>query len=589
MVTSHGCEHWRHFALIVASLELLCIGHSTAVTLPLSLVERSSRGGALRGGSSRTQQTLATAQHVEQTPPNASAQVDAADFGSLTQPLDALKQGMEANAQATGNGGSQGLPPELMDWVRHVAERIVSRDYSGGVPLPGVGASPANGTGAASGATAAVPQGAPAGVPHGATAGAPLASPSVGPGGNASVSAPAPAVAHAVGGATGAVDNVTGAWSPAPGPSPGPARLPQMSTPSPLPATPLVRKVPPPPQCAAPPPPLEHEHVAISLPPFKPQGAKGKAVATKDGGKAWPLEGGGWAFQYPDMAVRMEDGGSTQIVWAEPAYSVEYDESGISYHVGSSVVHHDINGDVMYQQPTGTVHQEGNTLVYHWCNPNVLVYQTPFGIMYYDDGGITYRSASGDHLTHLTAYGEALYQGAGGVSRQGPDGTLTHWTNAGAVFRHADGTFSYTPVGETNPEPLDMSALGPDPFPGPPMTSEQVLEMAMRGSVAGDTSAQSPGAPGVVPAHPATPALAPSPASAPWANLTQGMQPEGAAPVTAPAADATHGAVSAPAPAAAGVTQGAVPAPAPVAANATQGALPAQAPNATQGSAAALR
>ena len=67
----------------------------------------------------------------------------------------------------------------------------------------------------------------------------------------------------------------------------------------------------------------------MALAPFKPPGAKSqRGVRTHDGGTAWPLEDGGWAFQYPDMALRMEQDGSTRIVWSKPAYSVEYDESG---------------------------------------------------------------------------------------------------------------------------------------------------------------------------------------------------------------------------------------------------------------------
>jgi len=242
--------------------------------------------------------------------------------------------------------------------------------------------------------------------------------------------------------------------------------------------TPPTRHLPKPPKCAAAPPQMTKGEVRMALAPFRPPGARGKAVKTKDGGSAWPLQDGGWAFQYPDMALRMQEDGSTRIVWSKPAYSVEYDESGISYHVGRNVVHRDTNGDLTYQQPTGTMHQEGDTLVYHWCNPNVIVYQTPAGFVYYDDMGMTYRSFGKD-VTHYTWSGEVLYQGAGGVTSQSTDGSVTHWTDAGAVYRHKDGSVTYTPVGESTSETLSVSDLGPDPFPGAALTTQDVMTISV--------------------------------------------------------------------------------------------------------------
>jgi len=258
---------------------------------------------------------------------------------------------------------------------------------------------------------------------------------------------------------------------------------------------PDMRTLPKPPACQAPPPKLTKGDVAMALAPFKPAGAKGKAVKMNDGGSAWPLSDGGWAFQYPDMAVRMAEDGSTRIVWAKPAYAVEYDDSGISYHVGRNVVHRDTNGDLTYQQPTGTMHQEGSTLVYHWCNPNVIVYQTPNGFVYYDDLGMTYRSMGKD-VTHYTWNGEVLYQGAGGVTRQSADGTVTHWTDAGAVFRHNDGSVTYTATGERASKPLAMGDLGPDPFPGPELTAQDVMTLSVPAPLAmGPAPAPAPAAP----------------------------------------------------------------------------------------------
>lgn len=252
--------------------------------------------------------------------------------------------------------------------------------------------------------------------------------------------------------------------------------------------TPPTRRLPKPPKCAAAPTEVSKGDVALALAPFKPPGARGPGVQTKDGGRAWPLKDGGWAFQYTDMALRMAEDGSTRIVWKNapgsvpgspsPAYAVEYDESGISYHVGKNVVHRDTSGDLTYQQPTGTMHQEGSTLVYHWCNPNVVVYQTPAGFIYYDDMGMTYRSFGKD-VTHYTWSGEVLYQGAGGVTRQGNDGSVTHWTDAGAIFRHPDGSVSYTPTGESKSTPLSTGDLGLDPFPGLALTTEDVMKLSI--------------------------------------------------------------------------------------------------------------
>jgi hypothetical protein len=255
------------------------------------------------------------------------------------------------------------------------------------------------------------------------------------------------------------------------------------------------RRLPKPPQCAGPPPNVSQSDVRMALAPFKPPGARGSGMKTDDGGTAWPLEDGGWAFQYSDMAVRMASDGSTRIVWAKPAYAVDYDESGISYHVGQNVVHRETNGDLTYQQPTGTMHQEGNTLVYHWCNPNVLVYQTPDGFVYYDDLGMTYRSLGKD-ITHYTWSGEVLYQGAGGITKQATDGSVTHWTDAGAVYRHPDGSLTYTAIGESQSQALAVSELGPEPYPGPELTMDDVFKLSLGQVLSGPapSPAQSPAA-----------------------------------------------------------------------------------------------
>merc|ERR1719453_1791100 len=127
-----------------------------------------------------------------------------------------------------------------------------------------------------------------------------------------------------------------------------------------------------------------------------------------------------------------------------------------------------------YHQPTGTIHQEGGTTVYHWCNPNIIFYNTPSGIIYYDYRGMTYRGAAG--LAHYAPDGEVLYQGFGGITDQKPDGSLTHWTSSGAIYRHADGSMSYTPVGESVSKPMPTDTLPPVPYPGDALSVEQVME-----------------------------------------------------------------------------------------------------------------
>merc|ERR1719162_640250 len=132
-----------------------------------------------------------------------------------------------------------------------------------------------------------------------------------------------------------------------------------------------------------------------------------------DGGLAWPLKNDGWYFQYPDMILRKLKNGMTNIRWTDPPYAVDYDANGITYYTGRSKVHRTINNDVMFQDPSGIVRQEGDSIIYHWCNPNAVVYQTPIGTAYYDDGGITFRSGSGLDVSHYAATGEVLYQGTG--------------------------------------------------------------------------------------------------------------------------------------------------------------------------------
>lgn len=230
-----------------------------------------------------------------------------------------------------------------------------------------------------------------------------------------------------------------------------------------------------PPPCAAGPPNLTDSDVSMALAPFKPAGAIGSPQHTDDGGLLWALADGGWAMQYPKLAVRMEQTGKVWIAWANPSYIVNFDRGGASYHVGDVVVHRSAMGDLVYHQATGTVFHSGQLLVYHWCHPNTIVYQTPVGLIYHDDSGLTYRGAGG--IAHYAANGDLLYQGIGGITYQRPDGSVTHWTSSGAIYRHPDGNVTYTAVGESTPHQMPLGALGSDPFPGPPLTIEEVQKL----------------------------------------------------------------------------------------------------------------
>lgn len=368
-------------------------------------------------------------------------------------PLEVLREAIAARLAAAGVSASPaGAPAAGRAFVplataaaanplaARLAEGAVAAAFGGPAGAPVAGGPPAPAVFGGAAPPAAAPLG--------------LGPPAMGP------STPAPPLPAPAGSTTGAAAPLTSV-------------APSLGTAAPAPAGPPVRRgPPPPPACAAAPP---HPDVAAEMAPATPPGASGAGIETHDGGTAWPLQGGGWAFQYPEMAVRMELG-TTHIAFAKPSYLVEYNDTGISYHVGDSVVRRGTDGDLSFQQATGTVHQEGDTLVYHWCNPNMIVYQTPTGIVYYDDDGMTYRGENG--ITHYAASGDIVYQGPGGVTHQKPDGTVAQWTEAGAVYQHQDGSLSYTPVGTATSMAMGTSLLGPDPFPGPPLTAEAAMALA---------------------------------------------------------------------------------------------------------------
>eukprot|EP00929_Paragymnodinium_shiwhaense_P014087 TRINITY_DN121971_c0_g1_i1.p1 TRINITY_DN121971_c0_g1~~TRINITY_DN121971_c0_g1_i1.p1 ORF type:complete len:571 (-),score=64.59 TRINITY_DN121971_c0_g1_i1:17-1729(-) len=254
-----------------------------------------------------------------------------------------------------------------------------------------------------------------------------------------------------------------GSPAPAPGPAVAPPKPPREGPPRP-------------PLCAVPPRELQAADAQMALPPFRPAGSVGEPKLAEDGATVWRLRDGGWAFQYDDMAARIGGDDVTSIAWPSERYAVRMDPDGISYHKGQTVIHRGVDGDLVYHQPTGTIHQEGDTVIYHWCQPNLVVYHTPSGLIYYDDEGMTYRGNGG--LAHYARNGDLTYQGVGGVTSQSATGDVTHWTDAGAIYQHPDGSVTYTPVGEKESYPLAPDVLGEDPFPGPPLTVEQVLALA---------------------------------------------------------------------------------------------------------------
>eukprot|EP00971_Amphidinium_carterae_P264629 5249421-Amphidinium_carterae.1 len=75
-------------------------------------------------------------------------------------------------------------------------------------------------------------------------------------------------------------------------------------------------------------------------------------ITLNDGGAAWPLPDGGWAFQYPKVAIHVGKDGTTRMAWQGTEktiglpYSMEIGEGQTSYHVGDAVIHQEANGDM---------------------------------------------------------------------------------------------------------------------------------------------------------------------------------------------------------------------------------------------------
>jgi len=242
---------------------------------------------------------------------------------------------------------------------------------------------------------------------------------------------------------------------------------------------------PKPPECAA-------STMSVAAAASVSPSSMAAAVRTGQNATLWPLKENHWAFHYPDAA---EDKGS-----AAPAPS----PSAAPPAPGGGPT-----------PPTGTVQRRGDEVIYHWCNPNVIVYLTKYGVTYYDDLGLTYR---GPHdVVHWARNGQIFYQGLGGITRQSPDGSVAHWTHAGVVYLHSDGTTSYVPVGGSEPQYASSLDLAEDPFPGPPLTPKQVLDLVNSRLDAADHAAATTGAPAPAPAQPeqvkqGMPSMAPGPA-----------------------------------------------------------------------------
>ena len=62
-----------------------------------------------------------------------------------------------------------------------------------------------------------------------------------------------------------------------------------------------------------------------------------------------------------------------------------------------------------------------------------------------------------------------------GHTQQTPGDTATREE---AIYHHPDGSMSYTPTGESQSHVLSPVELGQDPFPGAPLTVDQIIAMA---------------------------------------------------------------------------------------------------------------
>lgn len=236
------------------------------------------------------------------------------------------------------------------------------------------------------------------------------------------------------------------------------------------------RRGPPlPPPCRVQPQPLTN--VDRTMQRFLRYSPPISVVGMVDDGIAWPLQDGGWAFQFPNMPVHMDLEGRIDMGYAvaRPILRIQGPNGNIRQPSYYGPV-----GSLVYETLTGTVNKVGDTVVYHWCEPNVIVSVTPVGMSYYDDRGLTYRGVNG--AAHYAAAGDVIYEGVGGVTRQFPDGAVAHLTSSGVLYQHPDGSMAYTHPPESEPHTIEpLANLGGDPFPGKALTSADVYVLSEPG------------------------------------------------------------------------------------------------------------
>lgn len=207
--------------------------------------------------------------------------------------------------------------------------------------------------------------------------------------------------------------------------------------------------------------------------PFTSSYPNGLPRPMHGGGWATPLADGSWNLGWKDLSIKVSKHGA-RFGWDRTNaddYIVEYDPTEVRWHIGQQVISR-TRGGLVYHQPDGFVSINKTGIVYHFCNPNLIIYATQAGTMYYSADGLTYRGDKG--VVHYAPSGEVVYQGVEGITRNSPDGTITHWTPVGVLYSHPDGTVDYTPVGESKPRPMIITPVPPvEPQAAPPEVAPQ--------------------------------------------------------------------------------------------------------------------
>lgn len=223
--------------------------------------------------------------------------------------------------------------------------------------------------------------------------------------------------------------------------------------PAPAAATPWPPLIGPPLPPPCPLKPAGPDPRVVSAGDFKPPDAVTE-VHLKNGGTAFQLHDGGWMYRYPKVAIR-QAGNKTRLDFAEPPYTVEYSPETTVFHDTAGTITQGIAGDVTYHQASGTIHQDPTSVIYHYCDPNVVIHHTSSGVIYHDESGVSFHGQSG--VTHVAKDGTVSYQGEGGVTRQEADGTVTHWTEFGVIKNQPNGNLWFTPKGQKVPKLLKSS------------------------------------------------------------------------------------------------------------------------------------